>query len=45
MSHQGAGVLSYCDGSVRSTKSLKLQEDLQIMFDRFIPDPNEAVRF
>jgi prepilin-type N-terminal cleavage/methylation domain-containing protein len=42
--HQGLGVLSFCDGSVSSAKSVKLQSQLKFMFDRYLP-PSEAVTF
>ena len=42
--HQGLGVLSFCDGSVSSSKSVKLQSHLQFMFDRYLA-PNEPVAF
>jgi prepilin-type N-terminal cleavage/methylation domain-containing protein len=42
--HQRLGVLSFCDGSVSSAKSLKLQDHLRVMFDRYL-ELNEAVTF
>jgi prepilin-type N-terminal cleavage/methylation domain-containing protein len=43
--HPDVGVLSFGDGSVSSTKSLKLQEHLRVMFDQYVPNPNDTVRF
>ena len=43
--HQGVGVLSFCDGSVSSMKSLKLQGYLQTMYDRYFSSAGENVRF
>ena len=43
--HQDLGVISFVDGSVSSAKSLKLQEHLRTMFDRYLTDPTDKVRF
>jgi prepilin-type N-terminal cleavage/methylation domain-containing protein len=43
--HQRQGVLSLCDGSASPTKSLKLQAYMQTVFDSFLPDPNDTLRF
>jgi prepilin-type N-terminal cleavage/methylation domain-containing protein len=43
--HQSQGILSLCDGSAASAKSAKLQGYLQIMFDRYLTDPADTVRF
>ncbi len=43
--HQGQGILSLCDGSVSATKALKLQDCLRIMFDRYLTDPADTLRF
>jgi prepilin-type N-terminal cleavage/methylation domain-containing protein len=43
--HQGSGVISLCDGSASSVKSVKLQEQLVIMFDKYLNDPTDTVRF
>ncbi len=43
--HQGLGILSFCDGSVGSRKSIPLQALLQNMFDKYLPDPGDKVRF
>lgn len=46
MRHQGSGVTSFCDGSVSATKSLKFQEHVRIIFDRYMPPgASETVRF
>jgi prepilin-type N-terminal cleavage/methylation domain-containing protein len=42
--HQGLGVLSFCDGSVSTAKPVKLQNYLQVMFDKYL-EPNESVEF
>jgi prepilin-type N-terminal cleavage/methylation domain-containing protein len=43
--HAGQGVLSFCDGSASSAKSLKLQEQLLTMFDRYLTQPSDTVKF
>jgi prepilin-type N-terminal cleavage/methylation domain-containing protein len=43
--HQGQGILSLCDGSVTAMKSPKLQGWMQIMFDRYLNDPGDTLRF
>ena len=43
--HQGQGILSLCDGSARTTKSPKLQEQLQVMFDSYLSDPTSTLDF
>jgi prepilin-type N-terminal cleavage/methylation domain-containing protein/prepilin-type processing-associated H-X9-DG protein len=45
MRHQGLGVVSFCDGSVSSPKSQKLQEQMQTMFDRYLSDPSDTLQF
>ncbi len=42
--HPNVGVLSFCDGSVGAVKALKLQEHMQVMFDKYT-DPGESIRF
>lgn len=42
--HKGMGVLSFCDGSVSAAKSLKLQDHLKVMFDRYL-EPTDSVTF
>jgi len=43
--HQNQGILSLCDGSVSSAKSPQLQNYLGIMFDRYLTDPADTLRF
>ena len=43
--HSGAGMLSFCDGSASSAKSLKFQEHLLKMFDLYLTDPSDTVKF
>jgi prepilin-type N-terminal cleavage/methylation domain-containing protein len=43
--HQDQGVLSFCDGSVRSTKPLQLQQQMRIMFDSYLPGPADTLKF
>jgi len=43
--HQSQGVFSLCDGSVSSMKSLKLQTQMRIMFDSYLPDPADTLKF
>ena len=43
--HDGLGVLSFCDGTAVSTKSVKLQEALRIMFQLYMTDPNDTAQF
>jgi prepilin-type N-terminal cleavage/methylation domain-containing protein/prepilin-type processing-associated H-X9-DG protein len=43
--HQGQGIVSFCDGSAVSIKSLKLQEHMRIMFDTYLTDPSDKLRF
>ncbi len=43
--HNGQGILSLCDGSVSSMKSLKLQNQLRIMFDSYLSDPADTLEF
>jgi prepilin-type N-terminal cleavage/methylation domain-containing protein/prepilin-type processing-associated H-X9-DG protein len=43
--HSGQGVLSFCDGSAGSANSKRLQENLLIMFDRYLTDPYDTLRF
>jgi hypothetical protein len=43
--HAGAGLLSFCDGSAKSAKALVLQQHLQIMFDRYLDDPADTIKF
>jgi prepilin-type N-terminal cleavage/methylation domain-containing protein len=45
MRHQGLGVLSFCDGSVSGVKVPKLQEHFQVMFDRYLTDPADTLKF
>lgn len=43
--HKGQGVLSFCDGSASAVRSLKLQEHLRSMFDQYLNDPSDTLRF
>jgi prepilin-type N-terminal cleavage/methylation domain-containing protein len=43
--HLGQGVLSLCDGSASTYKPLRLQEQLRIMFDSYLADPTDELRF
>jgi prepilin-type N-terminal cleavage/methylation domain-containing protein/prepilin-type processing-associated H-X9-DG protein len=43
--HQGQGILSFCDGSAASTKSVKLQDIMRNMFDSYLPDPDDTLSF
>ena len=43
--HQGQGILSLCDGSVSSVKSPKVQSYMGIMFDRYLTDPGDSLKF
>ncbi|MDB6029247.1 MAG: hypothetical protein JWM68_5470 [Verrucomicrobiales bacterium] len=44
--HPTGGVLSFCDGSVSVTKTLKLQEHLDVMFNKYTDTAaGEKVRF
>jgi prepilin-type N-terminal cleavage/methylation domain-containing protein len=43
--HEKQGVLSFCDGSVSTAKSPKLQQHVQTMFDRYLTDPADTLRF
>ncbi len=43
--HQGQGILSFCDGSASSSKSQKLQAYMQQMFDRYLTDPSDTLKF
>ncbi len=45
MRHQGSGVLSLCDGSVSSLKSIKLQGQLRQMYDLYYPGGSDVIRF
>jgi prepilin-type N-terminal cleavage/methylation domain-containing protein len=45
MRHQDQGILSLCDGSVSSMKSPKLQHQMAIMFDRYLTDPGDTLKF
>ncbi|HVV00565.1 MAG TPA: prepilin-type N-terminal cleavage/methylation domain-containing protein [Verrucomicrobiae bacterium] len=45
MRHMGVGVLSFCDGSVATTKPVGLQQRLQVMFDKYLTDNQDAVAF
>jgi prepilin-type N-terminal cleavage/methylation domain-containing protein/prepilin-type processing-associated H-X9-DG protein len=45
MRHQGQGNLSFCDGSVSTAKSAKLQEYMQGMFDRYLTSPTDTLEF
>lgn len=44
MRHQGLGVLSFCDGSVAGTKSVRIPQIMRSMYDRYIPQ-SESIRF
>ncbi len=43
--HEGQGVLSFVDGSVRMTKPEKFQEHMQSMFDNYLTDPADTLKF
>ena len=43
--HHDRGIVSLCDGSASSMKSLKLQEQLRVMFDSYLTDPSDTLRF
>jgi prepilin-type N-terminal cleavage/methylation domain-containing protein/prepilin-type processing-associated H-X9-DG protein len=43
--HMGQGIMSFCDGSAVSAKPLKFQSYMQIMFDRYLTDPADNLRF
>jgi prepilin-type N-terminal cleavage/methylation domain-containing protein len=43
--HENLGVLSFVDGSTRTTKADKLQDAMRIMFDRYLTDPTNTLRF
>jgi prepilin-type N-terminal cleavage/methylation domain-containing protein len=43
--HQGLGILSFCDGSVGARKSAALQLQLQTIFDKYLTDPADTLRF
>ncbi len=43
--HQSQGVLSLCDGSASSMKSLRLQDQMRTMFDGYLTDPADTLRF
>ncbi len=45
MRHDGKGVLSFCDGSARSMNSRRLQEEMLVMFDKYLPDSTDILRF
>ncbi len=46
MRHQEVGVLSFCDGSVSAMKTPKLQESLNIMFNKYYPNSaSDTIRF
>lgn len=43
--HQSQGILSFCDGSVASLKTPRLQTCLQTMFDSYLPGPSDTLDF
>jgi prepilin-type N-terminal cleavage/methylation domain-containing protein len=43
--HRNQGILSLCDGSASSTKSPKLQDYMRIMFDSYLTDPADTLKF
>ncbi|HOX57734.1 MAG TPA: prepilin-type N-terminal cleavage/methylation domain-containing protein [Candidatus Paceibacterota bacterium] len=43
--HQGQGILSFCDGSVSSLKTPKLQIQLRVMFDAYLPGATDNLKF
>ena len=43
--HRNRGIVSLCDGSAGSMKSLQLQSQMAIMFDRYLTDPSDKLRF
>jgi prepilin-type N-terminal cleavage/methylation domain-containing protein len=43
--HQGQGVLSFCDGSAGIVKSLKFQDHMRMMFDTYLTDPSDTLKF
>lgn len=45
MRHRGQGVFSCCDGSVRAAKPQALQEQMRLMFDKYLTDPSDTLKF
>jgi prepilin-type N-terminal cleavage/methylation domain-containing protein/prepilin-type processing-associated H-X9-DG protein len=43
--HPDQGIVSFCDGSVKTTKSAKLQEHMQLMFNLYLPGGSDNMRF
>jgi len=43
--HQSQGIISLCDGSARNVKSPKLQDQMQIMFENYLPGPAATLDF
>jgi hypothetical protein len=43
--HMNLGVASFCDGSARTLNTLKLQEELLFMFDRYLTGPADKLTF
>lgn len=43
--HPKQGMLSFADGSVRNLNTIKFQETLRLMFDNYLPEQNDVVRF
>jgi hypothetical protein len=43
--HKNVGVISFADGSAGAVKSVKLQQDMRIMFDKYFPGPSDSIRF
>jgi hypothetical protein len=41
----GRGILSFCDGSAASGKPLILQAHVRTMFDKYLTDPADKLRF
>ena len=43
--HQNQGILSLCDGSVSSMKPPKLQNQMRIMFESYLPEVTDTLKF
>ena len=43
--HHDRGIVSLCDGSASSMKPLRLQEQMRVMFDSYLTDPSDTLRF
>jgi prepilin-type N-terminal cleavage/methylation domain-containing protein len=43
--HKNVGVISFADGSAAAVKSVKLQQDMRVMFDKYFSGPSDSIRF